>query len=406
MVDGLSFNTRLHVNVVPIMKQFFFWCYPWDLEDEGIDAALGRMAGEIGVDAVSVAASSHCVRAFRPRLMQGPQTIRREATTHFQPAGDRYVNTRLRPSAASWMKSRNPLDKIARSAERHSLKLRAWTVCCHNAVLAARHPMATCVDVFGDAVEGWLCPSNPDVREYVAALAEDLTTNYPLDTIELDAADFGWIEHIRRHQETVFSSGDTASPFLSWCFCSSCRQRASDVDADAEAAQAAVANLLKRAMRLERPAGASFDALLAEDVHLAGYQTVRQDAVTSLVRMVRSRTRTRVVIHRRCARQVGGVDSSASSAHCDGLIAPWTTGAPAGIEGRVLEEAGGAQRVEISQSCCPPDRTNGQSLVTDVHEASQAGHERIGFVNYGLAPEPCLDWVRQAIRYARREDGA
>ena len=28
------------------MTQAFFWCYPWDVEDEGYERALGRMAGD------------------------------------------------------------------------------------------------------------------------------------------------------------------------------------------------------------------------------------------------------------------------------------------------------------------------------------------------------------------------
>ena len=51
----------------------------------------------------------------------------------------------------------------------------------------------------------------------------------------------------------------------------------------------------------------------------------------------------------------------------------------------------------------PVERGDDPALVAAVHESVQAGHSEIGFYADGLLPASCLDWVRQAIRYARRE---
>lgn len=389
------------------MKQAFFRCDPWDLEDEGIEPAIARMAGELGIDAVSVEAATHRVRAFRARPFDGARTIRRRATTHFQPSAAAYVNTRLRPTAAAWMKSRNPLAHIARAAERHSVKLRARLVCCHNEVLAERHAIAGCVDVFGDPIEAWLCPSNPEVREFVAAMAEDLTTNYPLTAIELASTDFGWAGHVVRHRQIGWPLEGVAGALLGWCFCSACRQRAADAGVDVEAVRRTVLETVERAARLDTPAAVTFESLAAEHPALAAYHRMRVETVTSLVGLVRARVKTRLVVEPPTGLQQAGADPAVLASNCDALLLPFDHDrAEHGADEDAAGEWRSAERIELDMPCYPPHVPDGPALVERVHRASQAGHAAIGFGNYGIAPEPCLNWVRQAIRYARRESGS
>jgi len=130
---------------------------PWDLEDEGLETSLARMAGEIGVDGLSVIASYSGIRQYRSRSVYERRLVEHDAATHFQPDPKRYVNTRVRPAAASWMKSRNPLERIARAAEKAHLKLRVQAAACRDTGLTSKYPMASCVNVFGDPVNTWLC---------------------------------------------------------------------------------------------------------------------------------------------------------------------------------------------------------------------------------------------------------
>lgn len=388
------------------MRQFFFWCFPWDLEDEGIEVSLGRMAGDVGVDAVSVAATCRSVAEFRPRAVSGPRTLAFEAAAHFQPDSKCYVNTRIRPNTASWMKSRNPLDKIGRAAERQGLKLRAWVNCCAGQALASRYSLASCVDVFGDPIVTRLCPSNPEVREYVAALVEDVSANYPVETVELEEAHFGDGASLGRWRDMGVSPSQAESVLLSWCFCSSCRQRASDAGIEVASVVDSVNGHLDRMMRVEPATFDRFEGLLADDEDLAAYHKMRVDAVTSLLGSVRSRAKVRLTVHVDSLAPSTGVDVGALSSECDGFIMSY------GSEGVVphlksaVKAAGGVEKVEAAHRCCPPAVRESSSLVAEVHRAVQAGHPGIGFFNYGLAPEPCMDWVRQAVRYARREIGA
>jgi len=388
------------------VKQAYFWCYPWDLEDEGIEIALGRMAGEIGVDAISIAAVLPGLTAFRARAIKGRRTIHREAGAHFQPSSECYSNTRLRPAAAAWMKSRNPLEKIASACAANGLKPRAWAVCCENEVLAARHPMATCVDVFGDSIAGRLCPSNADVREYVAALAVDLTKNTPLDVLELQSADFGGSARPNLYQSGV-DIGQVGRLLANGCFCPACRQRAEDADIDAEAVRLTILSILEPLLRLEPARHATYGDVLSENANLAAWHRMRCESVCSLIKSVRRRTSARLLLHIAVDAWASGADVGMLREHCDGFIAsPWhaDTEALPLVRAETLAHACEAiEQVEVGLPCYPPRCVDGPGLVTAVHEASQAGYGGIGFSNYGLAPEPCLDWVRQAIRYARRE---
>jgi hypothetical protein len=390
------------------MARTFFWCYPWDLEDEGHERALGRLSGEIGVDGISVAAVLDDLTEFRSRAFAGPHTVTRPAAAHFQPASKHYENTRLRPPAAAWMKSRNPLARIADLARQHSLECRARAVCCRNSHLAARQPSAACVDVFGDPIEARLCPSNPDVREYVAALVEDLSTNYPLDAIEL--ADVGFGGGVRSHGSSYtgvsFSSDRGIGIVRDWCFCTSCRQRAQEAGVDVQDVTAAVLEHLGPILRAEPIASATIGDVLGERPCLAAYHHVRCETVRTLVQMVRKRTDKPLWLQAANCVVRSGADPATLRECCDGLIvapAEESVPLPADDVEQVIRSCGGPTRVEVGTFCHPPHLPDGPALVTFVRRAWQQGFAAIGFSSYGAAPEPCLDWVRQAIRFARRD---
>ncbi len=238
-----------------------------------------------------------------------------------------------------------------------------------------------------------------------------MSSNYPVETIELTDFWFGG-RHLHHHLRGGVFLAEAESQLLDWCFCASCRQRATDSGLDVEQAACCARDHLEAAFRLEPPRHSSLDELLAEEPILAEFHRVRLDTVTSLVRLVRARTRLRLVadltglaeVERPCR----AVDLAALAEQCDSLL----LAAPAAEHNAeqtffeaVVKAAGGPQGVDLSIECYPPRTRTAQALVSEVRRLAESGYSRIGFFNYGLAPEPCLDWVRQAVRYARRESG-
>lgn len=383
--------------------QFYFYCYPWDLEDEGLELALGRLAGEIGVDGICVSAIESEIRMIRGRPNGERRTFVSPAAAHFQPDASIHRSSRIRPIPAAWMKSKNPLEKISRVAGKEGLTLRARVVCCQGAHLVERYSHAACINVFGDPSETRLCPSHPDVREYVSLVIEDLSKNYPLTTIELAEFDFGFGDREAWYVHASAPGARLRQMMSCWCFCSACRQHAGSAGVDVDAARVSILEAWDASVRMERPSHQSTGDLHARFPDLAKYEQWRSEAVTQFVRGARSKAGAALKLCAARASSAGGTDFSALAAFCDGIVIPLTE-----LEGKepAKEEialSGGASRCDAAITCFPPDAKDGPSLVADVQRASQAGHAAIGFANYGLAPEPCLDWVRQAIRYARRE---
>ena len=391
------------------MTQFCFCCYPWDLEAEGIETAVARLAGEIGVDAVSVAAVHADVAELRPRGPEAGKTVVREAAVNFQPAAPLYAGTRIKPNVPSGPKTRNLLDKIARAAQKQRLALRVGLSACRNPVIAERYPIAVCENVFGEKDRRRLCPSNPDVRAYVSALAEDLTTNYPATTLDLSDPDFGDGAGLGRFLSDAVQPSETERVLWSWCFCPSCRQRAEDLGADVEAASRTVRQQLTNMLEI-RPRGnpPDFDSLLANDRDLAAYQNMRIQSVCSLVRMICSRVDARVIMEISATDSVSGSRVRDLRECCGGLaFRACPRGAGVLAEDHELveraREAGGPENIELLYPCSPPAVMDGDVLVRSVHQAAAAKFAGLAFVNYGLAAEACLEWVRRAVRYARRE---
>jgi hypothetical protein len=171
-------------------------CHLWDFAAEGIDAVLDRLRGEAGAVGVSVTVCSPRVALFRPHAGVSPRTFRSEGGLQFQPDKSAYGDTRMKPVVAEWLRKVNPLAAVAETCARLGLVLRGRVVCGHSEALVSRFDTAAVKDVFGDIHPAWLCPSNPDVREYLRAVVADLSKSYPFDTLEVAAASFpppgGW----------------------------------------------------------------------------------------------------------------------------------------------------------------------------------------------------------------------
>ena len=73
------------------------WIYPWDLLDEGIDTVLGRVA-DAGVDAISVAAAYHHVRALCPHNPKRAVYHGEGGVIYFRPEFGTFTDSRIRPA--------------------------------------------------------------------------------------------------------------------------------------------------------------------------------------------------------------------------------------------------------------------------------------------------------------------
>ena len=385
------------------MDDAFFWCYPWDLLDDGLDAAVARLSGEIGVTGLTVAAVTASVDAVRPRIR--PVRVRQPAAAHFRPDPTKYGATRIRPGGVSSKSGRNPLDLIAKAAGRSGLRLRARLTLFDNAALAQRHPMAACVDAYGQPSAARLCTNNPDVREYALAVIDDLTSHYPLSAIELESSDFAGRAASFASSECGVEPTEALSALLALCFCAACRQRADDAGLDPETVARSVRELADRVFHLDPTAPKSWIDVMESDDRTRAFAEGHSSASVRLVQTICNRAATPIVMHVVAAGRQNALDVAAARiCHAVSIVPTRADGVSGAADlAGFISRCGGPERVEIGLAVHPPVTTDGPTLVRAVQHWVRAGHRTLGLSHYGMAPEPSLDWVRRALRFARRD---
>lgn len=391
------------------MFQINMWTYLWDLVDEDIDEALDRLKGEAGLTGIALAVTYHSIEQLRPHPGVTPRTFRSPGGAQFQPRPEHYAATRIRPVVAPWLKKANPLAAVGEACQKRGLKLRAWTVCCHGSATVAKYPAFAMKDVFGDPSATWLCPINPDVREYLRALVEDLTTHYPFDTIELERPTFPEKLHSHAHHKMGVELGPVGTFLYNLCFCESCRQAAKRDGVDVEAAVGVTAEGLGRILSDAPPGAAAPEDFVSESPALAAFVDWRCRQVTSLVAALKQASACRVVVHRVGDRLMTATDWREVAGACDGLLAhcPYSDG-EAGVDVLVRQvgcETGATRGVELGFNACTPPCPSAETFVSTVAAAARLGVRSIDVYNYGLLPLERMEWVRRAARYAQRETG-
>jgi hypothetical protein len=199
----------------------------------------------------------------------------------WQPNADRYASTRLRPPTSPTVKSRQPAARLADLCHERSLTFRLRLSALRDAALAGRHADAVSCNALALPAGNHLCPSNPDVIEFVRCQLLDLADQFQPAAIELE--NFTWPD---RYQPSLGAAaiwpvqpGPVESALLALCFCPSCRQQAILADADAASALRSVQVRLTRWLQNEKPYGGTMADLLADDEILAAYIAAQRKAL-------------------------------------------------------------------------------------------------------------------------------
>lgn len=372
--------------------------YPWDLEDEGIDAVLDRLQGELGVAGVIVPAASGLLRQLRRHANATPRVFQSRGGFFFQPTLDAYDKTRIKPVVSGWLKARNPLARIADACRTRDIDLRAAVDTRRIERLAVRYPDIAAKTPFGDASTTRVCPQNPDAAELFRAMVGDLSRNYALSAVEL--------RDISRPRETVplddadlRSLGRTGGELHALCCCESCLQAASrdgiDTDAAVRSAQAALAGALESGHRLDMP----FDEFLDGDEPLRAYVRNRVDAHKALIESFTGRIGGDCVMHLDRADDVAMV-SAADRIVIDAEPVPQGNDRPGrGALERIRRHLASVPVEARVLSSAAADAT---ALVKTLKHLADRPFAGVVLDHYGRMNEPALTSAKQAVRYARR----
>jgi hypothetical protein len=193
------------------------FCYPEDAVLTG-PGPLCELAAGIGADAIAVAVRYHPARRWFAR--HGVVRHSAAGITYLRPSGERYG--RLRPLTVAGEEEIAAVRALREEAARHGLAFHAWTVLLHDDPVVAAHPGVAARTLDGTPTVHALCPSNPDVVDYAAALVADVCAQLQPDLVELEAALYpAWDPSYVISLELAPLTG-RARALAGQCFCAAC----------------------------------------------------------------------------------------------------------------------------------------------------------------------------------------
>lgn len=332
-----------------------FFLFATDLHDEGIEAVLDNIQGRAGLHGATLACAYHHARDIFPHNPVRKVRFLDGGTVFFRPEPRRYAGLRITPRLSRLATEVDILARLAEAAGRRGLAVRAWTVFLHNTTLGTLHPDCAPQNAFGDPYLTNLCPANPDVRAFAAALAADIA-RYGVDAILAEAIGYGGFDHGYHHERSFIPLSPVVRTLLGLCFCDHCRRAIGAAGVDADGVRRFVRAALDRALAGEPdglPTGdATLDALAPlAGGELGGYLAARQGIVTSLIAEV--------------AAAVAAVGPTRfTPMEMSGANKGYATGAPTG----------------------PPAPADAWKEAVDPAAAAQAGHA-LAVVGYARDPE-------------------
>ncbi len=370
------------------MLNFHVQCYPWDLVDEGISAALDRIYGQLGANGVILVVACDALSYIRPHAVE-PRVYSDEGGVFFKPTTERYDSTRLKPPTWSLHRKLDVLAAVSEGCADRQLDLRLALWPLRSRRLVHKHPEVAQKNILHASSRTTLCPQNPDVQAYLTHLVEDLS-------VYDDAS--GLILHEALHPQatdTTVSLGQLARvreyrEILSTCFCESCLQCAERADIDALAARRGAQVAIEHIFTCGRP-----QRDYEQHEHLQRYRSFFARQVDDLIGNMRKSAGKpfTVALEDDPLAALGG-DTNAPPDGVDQLCLDsmprdvWSTAHPERVELRMKFDSTG-----------PSDAQMVVQMITGAAENRLAG---VVVSHYGAILEEQIEWLHQGIRNARR----
>jgi hypothetical protein len=363
-----------------------------------------------GIEAIDLASTYHPIDALSPRGGSARLFTSARGAVHFPARAGRYG--RIRPALSSpevcgvW-------PQVATQAAALGLAVNAWTVMLYQPWIVDAYPDCGCVLPSGDRIGSGICPANEDVREYVAALCQDMVDQFGVSTLRLEGImtgsyDYGWLR-----PRVLVDVSRLAGELLALCFCASCIRRATTAGLDAERLRRLVNDVIAAELT-DGPAGTEQDRLagLGGDTELMAFVVQHERAAVELAQIATSglgpkvpRVSTMprmpystllgavqndlfeelvaaidqfVVVRAQDAERVGRLRST-----------PSPEGPPLRFAILLTPPRSGAQAmIRSALAMMPPEQAAARERVAnDLRAAAALGLEEVGIYNYGLLRE-------------------
>ncbi|MBO0782450.1 MAG: hypothetical protein J2P37_26855 [Ktedonobacteraceae bacterium] len=396
------------------------YAYPWDVQDETPEVFCANVREKLGVDTVSLAVSYHAGKLLLPHNPRRKVYYPEDGAVYFRPDPAAFAGSVIKPHVSALAREEDMLAALCAVAEREGLGVIAWTVCLHNTRLGMAYPAYAPRNAFGDAAITYLCPSHPEVRAYVCALASDLARRYPLRAIQLEAAHHMPFVHGFHHEMQQVVITPALQILLGLCFCPACLELAHEFNVDGERVSAYVRGEVEQRWRSEdgregeeaRLRKHWWDSL---DGELERYFALRHESVRRLLSEVHQAVHavSTAAVHLQDPSANGARQFSASDlAWQAGLEIPPRAGIADGITmlGYIANIADFRREVdgycaavlprmplEVGMRPALPDNKSFDEFATKVAYCAKRQVTGVSFYNYGMLPESRLRWIKEAL---------
>lgn len=390
------------------------WAYPWDLLDVGIDRALADIMGRAGTGNVAVASIYHAGRFLLPHNPRRKVYFPQSGTIYFRPDGDWYGKLAITPPRWGPVMEDNFWPRLANEIHARGGELTSWCLGLHSSGVGAEHPEYSVENAFFDKLTTDLCPSNPEVVEYLATAVADAARATSADRMLLESFEYMPFQHGFHHEVIGVPVPASTALLLTLCFCARCRQRAQDADIDAEGLRAWVRQEVQS--HFDDPFRDSSPFAWSEFRSLAGgaigaYLDLRSQAVTALISEVTARVRAG------SSARIGLVDfGPLYPTGPDGSA--WESGLDLAATAHLVDELhpafylpdsdAHAKSVEEYLHAAPdgvaihgairailPQVSSPSSLGSYLHPL-EGRVDGLSFYNYGFMARQAMDWIKEA----------
>lgn len=370
---------------------------PWNFPQAAGDL-LDRLVGEVGLDHLTVPVVTGECTQFRLARGYGSPYFHTEGGWHYQPETARYAGCGVRPPVARWCGKRDTLTPIRRYAEKHGLALYFHIDLSDGRALLEQAPELSVQNAWGDAVASCgPCVCEPAFRELLEATLCDLRRFEPAG-FELAAGALMGAPALR---------AEALDPWDAWLalpFGPAARQIARRAGLDVEAVRQALFDLLEAHRTARRPRVAAGPAQDADAPRVpevvSTYASALRADLEHWLAGVAAAGPQRFLLE--CA---GSTEAAP--------VAPegWEALLAAPIDMLGAEQAEALLERWIVLPGCralatpaePAHAVEADQYVRAVMRVVRHGVRFIEFTEVEVATDEVVTWLRQAVRYARRE---
>lgn len=385
------------------------FCYPWTIEETGIEESIEFFKSKLKVDSLFVSVSYHSARLFQPRSSHKVY-IRHQSGTSFVPDFDMYP-IELKPIVDSGHVCNDTHHRIRDACLRYEVSYNAWVVGLHGSSLGREHPECCVVNAFDDIYDYSLCPNNSSVKRYLESLIRDICINLQPQSIVLESPGFLGFVHGHHHELFLNNLGTVGEYLLSLCFCMSCMKRARTEGISVEDVRSSVISKVEYLIDHERGAllhksfgEGELASVLIEDGSLYQYTIMRINSVTELLMSLKAVVREYnislfvipSVFTRPCSKSwMEGVSLARTAQTVDGLFLLSYFSDPEFVKADVewLRMYAKDVPLYVALNVGAPDTLNEEGLKRCVCAALRSSPIGIAFYNASLLSTTRLNWI-------------